>query len=119
MALLVNPTDAAKGEATDVQAAARRLGVELHVVAASTERDFAAVFASPAQLRAGGLVIGSGAFFVARQEQLAALAVRHAAPAVFENRRVRRRRRSRELWRQPYRRLPSGGSLYRAYSQRR
>jgi len=37
-------------------------------------------------LRAGGLVIGSSAFFVARQEQLAALAVRHAVPAVFENR---------------------------------
>ena len=69
-----------------MQAAARRLGVDLHVLNASTERDFDAVFANPAQLRAGGLVIGSGAFFVARQEQLAALAVRHAVPAVFENR---------------------------------
>jgi putative ABC transport system substrate-binding protein len=37
-------------------------------------------------LRAGGLVIGSSAFFVARQEQLAALTVRYAVPAVFENR---------------------------------
>ena len=86
MALLINPTDAGKGEQTDMQAAARRLGVDLHVLNASTERDFDAIFANPAQLRAGGLVIGSGAFFVARQEQLAALAVRHAVPAVFENR---------------------------------
>jgi putative ABC transport system substrate-binding protein len=86
MALLVNPTDAAKGEATDVQAAARTLGVALHVLNASTERDFDAVFANLIQLRAGGLVIGSSAFFVARQEQLAALAVRHTMPAVFENR---------------------------------
>ena len=86
MSFLINPTDAGKGEHTDMQAAARRLGVDLHVLNASTERDFDAVFANPAQLRAGGLVIGSGAFFVARQEQLAALAVRHAVPAVFENR---------------------------------
>ena len=86
LAYLVNPADTAKGEATDVQAAARSLGVELHVVAASTERNFAAVFASLAQLRLGGLVIGSSALFVAWQEQLAALAVRHATPAVFENR---------------------------------
>ena len=38
------------------------------------------------QLRAGGLVIGPSALFAARSEQLAALAVRHAVPAVFENR---------------------------------
>ena len=86
MAFLINPTDTAKGETTDVQAAARSLGVELHVLNASTERDFDAVFASLAHLRPGGLVIGSSALFVAWQEQLAALAVRHAMPAVFENR---------------------------------
>src|SRR5262245_48816558 len=39
-----------------------------------------------AQLRAGGLVIGSNAFFLAKQEQLAALAVHHGVPAIFENR---------------------------------
>jgi ABC-type uncharacterized transport system substrate-binding protein len=44
------------------------------------------VFANLIQLRAGGLVIGPGALFAARSEQLAALAVRHAVPAVFENR---------------------------------
>jgi len=86
MAFLVNPTDALSAETTDLQAAARNVGVELHVLSASSERDFDAVFANLAQLRAGGLVIGSSAFFVARQEQLAALAVRHAVPAVFENR---------------------------------
>ena len=69
-----------------MQAAARSLGVELHVLNASTERDFDVVFASLAHLRPGGLVIGSSALFVAWQEQLAALAVRHAMPAVFENR---------------------------------
>ena len=62
MALLVNPTDPATAETItkDVQAAARALGLELHVLNASTERDFDAVFAKLIQLRAGGLVIGAG-----------------------------------------------------------
>jgi putative tryptophan/tyrosine transport system substrate-binding protein len=38
------------------------------------------------QLQAGGLVIGPDSFFVSRSEQLAALTVRHAVPAVFETR---------------------------------
>jgi ABC-type uncharacterized transport system substrate-binding protein len=88
MAFLINPADAAnaKGETADVEAAGGRLGVKLHVLNASTERDFEPVFANLAQLRAGGLVIGSSAFFVSRQEQLAALAARYSVPAVFENR---------------------------------
>jgi putative ABC transport system substrate-binding protein len=88
IALLVNPTDPPNAETTarDVQAAARNLGLELRVVNASTERDIDAVFANLVQMQAGGLVIGSSAFFISRQEQLAALAVRHAVPSVFETR---------------------------------
>jgi putative tryptophan/tyrosine transport system substrate-binding protein len=88
IAFLNNPDLGAsvKGETADVQAAARKLGVELHVLSANTDRDFDAVFAKLVELRAGGLVIGSSVFFVARQEQLAALTVRYAMPAVFENR---------------------------------
>jgi ABC transporter substrate binding protein len=85
MGYLVNPADP-NVETTDVQAAARKFGVELHVLKASVERDFDEVFARLVQLRAGGLVIGASSFFLARQEQLAALAVRHAVPAIFENR---------------------------------
>jgi putative tryptophan/tyrosine transport system substrate-binding protein len=90
MALLVNPTDSAalaETTARDLQTAAHSLGLKLHVLNASTERDFDAVFAKLIELRAGGLVIGSGAFFFARSEQLAALAVRHAVPAVSADRR--------------------------------
>jgi putative ABC transport system substrate-binding protein len=88
MALLVDPTDPASSETTtrDLQAAAHSLGLELHVLNASTERDFDAVFPQLIQLRAGGLVVGGGSFLIARQEQLAALTVRHAVPAVFETR---------------------------------
>jgi putative tryptophan/tyrosine transport system substrate-binding protein len=88
IALLVDPTDPGLAEPVSraSQAAAHTLGLHLHVLNASTERDFDAVFANLIQLRAGGLVIGPDAFFAARSEQLAALAVRHAVPAVFENR---------------------------------
>ena len=89
MALLVNPADPAVTETqTKVSlSAAQTLGLELHVLNASTERDFDAVFAKLIQLRAGGLVIATDAFFTSRSgEQLAALAVRHAVPAVYKGR---------------------------------
>jgi putative ABC transport system substrate-binding protein len=86
VALLFNPTSrAAYGNLSrDAQAAARTMGLQLHVLRASTIGELDAAFANLAQLRAGGLVIGPDAFFSARSEQLAALALRHAVPAIFE-----------------------------------
>jgi putative ABC transport system substrate-binding protein len=88
MAQLVNPTNPtiAETQKSSVLSAARSLGLELLIFNASAERDFDAVFANLIQSRVGGLVIDSDSFFTARQEQLAALAVRHAVPAVYENR---------------------------------
>jgi putative ABC transport system substrate-binding protein len=88
IALLVNPTNPAIAEtqSRDLQAAARTLGLQLHVLHASTERDFDRVFATLAQLRAGALVIGLDGFFTNRMEQLAALTVRHAVPTIYANR---------------------------------
>jgi putative ABC transport system substrate-binding protein len=85
IALLINPTSPilTKTSIEDGQAAARSLGLKLHVLNASTERDFDVVFANLIQLRAGGLVIGTDAFFSSRLEQLAALSVRHAVPTVY------------------------------------
>jgi len=84
MALLVNPADAANAETAvrEVRAAARAFGLELHVLNASNEDDFDAVFAKLIQLRAGGLVIGGGTLFAGRSERLAALALHHAVPAI-------------------------------------
>jgi len=67
----------------DAQPAADKLGLKLHVLHASTERDFDTAFANLAQLRAGALVIGADVLFISRTEQLAALAIRHAIPASF------------------------------------
>src|SRR5450756_1746314 len=88
MVLLVNPADPALAEMTtkEVQAAARTLGLELHVLNASTERDFDAVFAKLIQLRAGGLVIGGGPFFTSQSGRLGALTARHAVPAIHQYR---------------------------------
>ena len=85
IALLVNPTNATNAEklSRDLQAAAPTLGLQLHILHASTERDFDAVFASLPRLRAGALEIGSDPFFNSRSEQLAALALRHAMPTMF------------------------------------
>jgi putative ABC transport system substrate-binding protein len=88
MALLVNPTDPAlaETESREVLSAAHTLGLELHVLNASTERDFDVALANVIQLRAGGLVIATNAFFTSHSEQLAALAARHAVPAVYKGR---------------------------------
>ena len=87
MALLVNPTNpSAEALSRDLQPAARALGLQLHILHASTERDFDTVFATLLQLRAGGLMIGSDGFFITQIEQLATRTVRHAVPAIFQYR---------------------------------
>jgi putative ABC transport system substrate-binding protein len=84
LALLVNPTNpGAEPLSRDLQTAARALGLQLHVLHASTERDLDTVFATLLQLRAGGLVIGTDGFFNTQSEQLATLTLRHALPAIF------------------------------------
>jgi putative ABC transport system substrate-binding protein len=85
MALLVNPTTpAAETIARDAQVAARALGLQLHVLRASSDRDFDTVFATVAQRRVGALVIGADPFFTNQSRQLAELAARHAVPTIYE-----------------------------------
>jgi ABC-type uncharacterized transport system substrate-binding protein len=85
--LLVNPTNPnSETQSRDVQAAARALGLKLHVLQASSDRDLDAAFAGLADLGAGALVISSDTLFINRSEQLAALAIRHAVPAIFQTR---------------------------------
>jgi putative ABC transport system substrate-binding protein len=89
MALLVDPSDPAVAETTanQMRAAARTLGLELHVLNASAESDFEKVFVQVRQLQASGLVISAGtAIFVSRSAKLAALAARHGVPSVSTGR---------------------------------
>ena len=84
MALLVNPTNPSIAEpfSRALQAAAHTLGLQLHVLHASSECEIEAAFATLVKLRVGGLVIMPDQFFLVRNEQLAALTVRHSVPSV-------------------------------------
>ena len=85
MGVLINPINDpsfVEGNSRQAQAAARALGLQVHVLQASTERDLDSAFSILMQRRAGGLVITADAFFSSRSEKLAALALRHAMPTV-------------------------------------
>src|SRR5262249_52006118 len=86
IALLVNAANPVLAGPTtkNVQAAARTLGLQLHVLNASTDQEIGAAFATLVQLHAGGLVIGPDNFFNSRSERLAALALRHQIPAIYQ-----------------------------------
>jgi putative ABC transport system substrate-binding protein len=84
-ALLVNPANSnVEDQTQEVQAAARMLNVQLHVLRASSERDFDAVFSSIAELKIGGLVVGADGVFVRHREKLGELTAQHRVPAVFQ-----------------------------------
>jgi putative tryptophan/tyrosine transport system substrate-binding protein len=85
--VVVNPTSpTADSQVRNLRTAADALGLQLHVLLAGTEQQFDAVFAALPRLRAGGLVFTSDPFFAFRSQQLAALAVRHAVPAITQSR---------------------------------
>jgi putative ABC transport system substrate-binding protein len=86
VALLVNPSNTALAETItkELEAAARTLGVQLHVLHAISERELDTAFATLVQLRAGALVIGADALFNSRSEQLAELTIRHRMPAIYQ-----------------------------------
>jgi putative tryptophan/tyrosine transport system substrate-binding protein len=86
MALLVNPANEATTETTtrEVLAAARTLGIELHVLNANIARDVEAAFTKAVELRAGGMVVSGGPFFFSQTENLAARCLQHAMPTIYQ-----------------------------------
>jgi putative tryptophan/tyrosine transport system substrate-binding protein len=87
VAVLINPTNFdTENLSRSLQPAARTLGLQLHILNASSESDFDTVFATLRQLRAGGLIIVEDVFFHTRSRELGALTIRHAMPAIFHNR---------------------------------
>ena len=85
--LLVNPTDPrAETQTSDMQEAAHTLGLQIHVLNASTEGEIDTAFASLRQLRAGALLVGTSELFRSKPEQLVALAARERVPAIYQYR---------------------------------
>jgi putative tryptophan/tyrosine transport system substrate-binding protein len=85
IALLVNPTrprvDAQK---TQVQEAARALGLALHILNASSERDFDAAFQAANQQHDGALLLPPMPCFSTGAFQIADLAMRYKLPTMYE-----------------------------------
>ena len=85
IAALVNPTNSnAEIQSRDLREAARTLGLQLHILNASTEHDLDPAFANAAQMRAGALAVAADPFFFSQQKRLVALAASHAVPAIYE-----------------------------------
>ena len=87
VALLVNPANPnAESSSKDMAAAARPMGIALHVLKASSDRDLDLAFGELDALNAAGLVIAPDPFFIGRTTRLAALALAHRTPAIFQYR---------------------------------
>jgi putative ABC transport system substrate-binding protein len=88
VAVLVNPAAAATTETTmrEVAAAARAIGLKIHVFNASTSREINAAFATFVREKPDALFVGGDAFFQVRRAQLVNLASRHAVPATYGGR---------------------------------
>jgi putative ABC transport system substrate-binding protein len=85
LGVLINPINnpaVVETYSRQAQASARALGLQVHVLQASTERGIESAFSNLTQRGAGGLVITPDAFFSSQHAQLAELALRHAMPAV-------------------------------------
>jgi len=89
MALLVKPDNPETGKMIrDTQEAAHTKGVQIEILKASNQGELDSAFASLAQIKAGALVVGTDPFFTSAREQLAALAARHAVPAIYDSRAI-------------------------------
>jgi putative ABC transport system substrate-binding protein len=88
VAVFVNPADATATETTlrDVPEAARLIGLRVHILNASTNREIDAAFATIARERPDALFVAGDAFFNSRRVQFATLAARDRIPAAYASR---------------------------------
>src|SRR5438477_4237883 len=85
IAMLVNPTrPGVDTQKVQVLEAAQALGLSLHVLEASSERDLDAVFQAVVQQQDGALVVAPDALFLDRRAQIADLATRYTIPTMYE-----------------------------------
>jgi putative tryptophan/tyrosine transport system substrate-binding protein len=85
VALLVNPDNANTAIIIkDAQTATGSLGLQLHILRATSAIDIDANFATLAQRGAAALVVGNDGLFMNEAARIAALSIRHAVPAIFQ-----------------------------------
>ena len=87
IALLVNPNNPQTERVLrDLLEAAQAKGLQLSILKASTESEIDTAFTALVERHAGALVVQADPVFLNRRDQLAALASRHAIPAIYANR---------------------------------
>jgi putative tryptophan/tyrosine transport system substrate-binding protein len=87
VAVLFNPkSPEAETVSRDVEAAAHAIGLQTHVLTASSESDIDAAFASLVQRRIGALVVATDPFFTLHRDRLLALTARHRIAAIYDTR---------------------------------
>jgi len=87
MGLLANPTNpAAEYEAREAQEAANKLGLNFHIVNANTAAEIDAAFAILLERHTQALVLLGDPFLSSRRQQIVALTLRYAIPAMFASR---------------------------------
>jgi putative tryptophan/tyrosine transport system substrate-binding protein len=85
IAVLVDP-EVPGAHLEEVQSTARALGLNLHLLNASSEQEIEAAFMSLARLRPGALLVASSAFFNFRRDQIVQLVGSQAVPAMYDQR---------------------------------
>jgi putative ABC transport system substrate-binding protein len=85
IALLVNPTNPRLNEleTKEVRNAARLLGLQVHIADAGTAQEIDAAFPLLIERRVGAFLLSTDAYLASRRDQIAALAARHAIPAMY------------------------------------
>ena len=87
VAFIINPANPnAPSQTREVQAAAGALGIRLHVLHASSDRELEAAFGALRELRAAAVLIGADPFFNSESQLLATLTRRHAIPTAYQYR---------------------------------
>ena len=87
IAVLLNPTGPNYAAVSrDLQAAARKLGLPIHLLHASTVPELEAVFATMGELHADALIIGTDTFYNSQSVRLAELALSYRLPAMYQYR---------------------------------
>jgi putative ABC transport system substrate-binding protein len=87
VALLLDPNNpTAEGITKDVQTAAQKLGLQVYIARARSERETDDAFAAVARERAGALLVPADPLFIGRRPQVIGLAKRYAIPAIYDRR---------------------------------
>jgi putative ABC transport system substrate-binding protein len=83
--VLLNPKfQTADSQLRDLQQAAAAIGLQIHVLRASTDSELYAAFETVTQQRIAALAVTADPFFDTRRDKLVALAARHAVPTIYQ-----------------------------------